>query len=141
ETLAPPVRPLPTVRGSGPPINLGTMMPKGMPPRKYPAASAKRTRIRSSVCIAGKYKARSEASNRLPRIRCQLFQQAARVMPEVRATLWIGGDFVDEVGQAHVHRSGDARLDAGACDRAVHPRSLCGLGRWRVSGCPDMQPE
>ncbi len=30
--LAPPVRPLPIVRGSGPPLTFATMTPNGMPP-------------------------------------------------------------------------------------------------------------
>ena len=56
ETLAPPVRPLPTVRGSRPPISRGTMIPNGIPPSKKPATRATATLTRSMVCIAGKYK-------------------------------------------------------------------------------------
>jgi hypothetical protein len=53
----------------------------------------------------------------------------------------VGGDLVDECGQAGVDRRGNSVLGAGASHGPVHPRDLGLLGTGRVPGRLDLDPQ
>ncbi len=67
-TFAPPVRPLPIVRGSGPPERRATMTPHGMPPMKYAATVRMIARKAVTTSMRREYRAVRRPRRRSPRV-------------------------------------------------------------------------
>src|ERR1035437_3934654 len=136
ETFAPPVRPLPRVRGSGPPMRRGTMIPNGIPPTRKPAISAMAARKMSIVCIAGKYRA-ANRDRQSPSVAARLGlavggsqqfgQQPVGVATKRGPPLRVGRNAVHELGEQAVHGSGHGSHDPKARHCAVHPAHFGGL--------------
>src|SRR5688500_9437999 len=135
-TLAPPVRPLPIVRGSGPPVALAMTTPQGMPPMRYAITMTAAPIAIAPTSIGREYRAAYARQSEPAALGQTGLRESVRAAAEPGSPFTVGDDVSDEIGEARVDPCPAPDLCRRTHDGAVEPLDL----RW--SGIrPCMQPQ